>query len=200
MCTKNILVVVLLNLLSLNSARAQQVKVGANLPSFEATDTNGNFIHSDSLRGKKILLAFFRYVGCPVCHFRVNELVENYDSIQAMGYTILAIYESDNVTLSAYLSEYPLPFHVIGDPHLELYKKLGIEKSGWRMLTSLFSRQTLTARKRGSKLFKNKIRRYGSLSRLPADFLIDENGIIIKVHYGTHIADHMPLSEIFNSR
>ena len=36
------------------------------------------------------------------------------------------------------------------------------------------------------------------LSRLSADFLINEKGIVEKVHYGAHAADHMDLNEVIS--
>ncbi|MBD1430009.1 thioredoxin domain-containing protein [Sphingobacterium litopenaei] len=53
--------------------------------------------------------------------------------------------------------------------------------------------------KKGNKLFQRKIKRDGSLTRLPADFIIDENGKIKAVHYGTNIEDHLPITEILNN-
>ena len=36
----------------------------------------------------------------------------------------------------------------------------------------------------------------GSMTTMPADFLIDKNGIIQKAYYGSDEGDHLPLEEI----
>ena len=183
-----------------NTAICQQLKVGDKAPYFEAIDTNGDTINTDQYKGQKILIAFFRYAGCPVCNFRVHELIENYDSIHSKGYKIIAIYESNNNTLRDYLTETPVPFPVIGDPKLNLYRKYGVEKSFWKMLGSAFKKQPKTAMKKGRKLFAKKYKRDGKLTRLPADFIVDENGNLKKIHYGNNIGDHLPISEILNNQ
>jgi peroxiredoxin Q/BCP len=35
-----------------------------------------------------------------------------------------------------------------------------------------------------------------SKTLIPADFFIDENQKIVKVHYGNHLDDHVPLDEL----
>ncbi|WP_291115550.1 peroxiredoxin family protein [Flavobacterium sp. UBA6135] len=178
------------------NAVCQKLKVGDKSPDFEAIDTNGDTLKLSNYKGQKVMIAFFRYAGCPVCNFRVHDLIENYDSILSKGYKIIAIYESDNVTLKEYLSETKVPFPIIGDPNLKLYKEYGVQKSFWKMLGSAFKKQPMQAMKKGGKLFSKKHKRDGSLSRIPADFLVDENGILTTVHYGNNIGDHLPLIEI----
>lgn len=41
-----------------------------------------------------------------------------------------------------------------------------------------------------------KIKRDGTISRIPADFIIDENGVITITYYGTNIGDHLALNKI----
>lgn len=199
MIVKKSMVVTLVLMLFQNTAICQRLKVGDKAPYFEAIDTSGDTINLHQYKGQKILVAFFRYAGCPVCNFRIHELVENYDSICSKGYKIIAVYESDNNTLKDYLTETKVPFPIIGDPKLNLYKKYGVEKSFRKMLASAFKKQAKQAMKKGNKLFTKKYKRDGNLTRLPADFIVDENGILKAVHYGTNIGDHLPIEEILNN-
>lgn len=177
----------------------QKLKIGDEAPHFETIDANGDTIKLSNYKGQKVLIAFFRYAGCPVCNFRVHDLIENYESIRTKGYEIIAIYESDNNILKDYLTETTVPFQVIGDPELALYKKYGVEKSFSKMMGSFFKKQPKEAMKKGSKLFSKKIKRDGNLTRLPADFIVDENGMLKAVHYGTSIGDHLPIAEILKN-
>lgn len=199
MFTKKCLAFVIFLTTFQNIAVCQKLKIGDKAPDFEVTDVNGDTIKLSNYQGQKVMIAFFRYAGCPVCNFRVHDLIENYDSISAKGYNIIAIYESDNNTLKDYLSETAVPFRVIGDAELTLYKKYRVEKSFWKMLGSAFKKQPKEAMKKGNKLFSKKIKRDGNLTRLPADFIVDENGILKIVHYGTNIGDHLPVTEILKN-
>lgn len=197
---RNVLAVLFLfSFLFQHTAMCQKLKVGDKAPGFEAVDANGDTVRLSDYKGQKILVAFFRYAGCPVCNSRAHDLVESYDSIRSKGYRIIAIYESDGATLKDYLTETPVPFAVIGDPGLQLYKAYGVERSFWKTLGSGFKRQPVKAMKRGNSLFGKKYRRDGHLTRIPADFLIDENGVLKAVHYGKNIGDHLPVSEILNT-
>lgn len=178
---------------------AQQLKKGNNAPTFTIVDAKGETIQLENFRGKKVFLAFFRYASCPVCNFRMNEIIQNYEAIQAKGYVFIAVFESSNTTLQDYLKETEVPFPIIGDPSLELYKKYGVKKSFWRMIGSMFNKKTRNNLKEGKVLVKGKnLKRDGNMSRIPADFLIDENGVVTKAYYGTTIADHLPLETILN--
>lgn len=199
MYTKRGLATVIFLMLFQNMAMSQKLKVGDKAPNFETIDTNGDTIKLSNYKGQKVLIAFFRYAGCLVCNFRVHELIENYDKISSKGYKIIAIYESGNAVLKEYLTETSVPFQVSGDPKLKLYNEYRVEKSFWKMLGSVFKKQPKEAMKKGNKLFSKKYKRDGNLTRLPADFVVDENGILKAVHYGTNIGDHLPITEILNN-
>lgn len=192
-------IVLILLMLFQNITFSQKLKVGDKAPNFEVIDTNGDSIKLSQYKGQKVMVAFFRYASCPVCNFRIHELIENYDSITSKGYKIIAIYESNNTTLKDYLTETPVPFIVIGDPELKLYKEYRLEKSFWKMLGSVFKKQPKEAMKKGKKLFSKKYKRDGNLTRLPGDFIVDENGILTTVYYGKNIGDHLPITEILNN-
>jgi thioredoxin-dependent peroxiredoxin len=194
---KQVLVVVfVINCFWLN---AQQLKPNQNAPVFITLDSKGDTINLENYKGKKVFLAFFRYASCPVCNFRMNEIIQNYDAIQAKGYVFIAVFESTNETLQQYLKETEVPFSIIGDPNLILYKKYKVKKSFFRMIGSMFHKKTRSHLKQGKVLLKGKnLKRDGNMSRIPADFIIDENGKISIAYYGKDIGDHLPLEQILN--
>ena len=182
---------------SVQFATAQRIKVNDKAPTFTAIDVNGTKIDLEKYKGKKVFLAFFRYASCPVCNFRMHDILENYDQIKASGYEIIAVYESTNETLNEFLKDENVPFPIIGDSELVLYKKYRVEKSFWRTIGSVFDKKVTSNKSKGKELFKGKkIKKDGNLTRIPADFLIDENGIITTAYYGTDIGDHLPLDQI----
>lgn len=178
-------------------ATAQRIKVNDKAPTFTANDVNGTKIDLEKYKGKKVFLAFFRYASCPVCNFRMHDILENYDQIKASGYEIIAVYESTNETLNEFLRDENVPFPIIGDSELVLYKKYRVEKSFWRTIGSVFDKKVTNNKNKGKELFNGKkLKKDGNLTRIPADFLIDENGIITTAYYGKDIGDHLPLDQI----
>lgn len=176
---------------------SQKIKKGELAPNFMVVDSKGDTISLEKFKGKKVFLAFFRYASCPVCNFRMNEIIQNHEAIRLKGYEFIAVFESNNQTLQHYLTEIQVPFPIVGDPDLIMYKKYGVQKSFWRMIGSMFHKKTRSNLKEGKVLVKGKnLKRDGQMSRIPADFLIDENGVITKAYYGTNIGDHLPLETI----
>jgi peroxiredoxin len=179
---------------------SQQLKVNENAPTFTITDSKGDSINLENYKGKKVFLAFFRYASCPVCNFRMHEIIENYEALKAKGYVFIAVFESNNETLQEYLKDNEVPFPIIGDPELVLYKKYGVKKSFWQMVGSVFNKETRSHLKQGKVYVKGKkIKRDGNMSRIPADFIIDENGKISIAYYGKNIGDHLPLEPILKN-
>ena len=182
---------------SIQFATAQRINVNDKAPTFTAIDVSGTKIDLEKHKGKKVFLAFFRYASCPVCNFRMHDILENYDQIKASGYEIIAVYESTNETLNKFLKDENVPFPIIGDSELVLYKKYRVEKSFWRTIGSIFDKKVTNNKTKGKELFKGKkLKKDGNLTRIPADFLIDESGIITTAYYGTDIGDHLPLEQI----
>jgi hypothetical protein len=48
----------------------------------------------------------------------------------------------------------------------------------------------------GNKLFKKPMKQDGALTRIPAEFLIDEKGKLILAHYGKFMGDHLPIETL----
>ncbi|MFI5163819.1 MAG: peroxiredoxin family protein [Bacteroidia bacterium] len=170
-------------------------KVGEKIPDLVLADAFGDSIKTSQLKGKKILLTFNRYVSCPLCNFRTHQLLEHYDTLKENGLVIISVYESGKETLTEYTTKEEVPFHMIPDPQLLLYKKFKVQKSWWKTFKGLFNHYR-AKHATGEKLFKSNYKRDGHLNRIGADFLIDENGIIRSAYYGKFVGDHLPVEEI----
>jgi thioredoxin-dependent peroxiredoxin len=178
------------------SVMAQKLKANDKAPEFELKSVQGETISLSKYKGKNILLAFFRFAGCPVCNFRMHSLIENYTKLQKRNIETIAVFESGNEVLAAYSKDANIPFPVIGDPELSLYKKYGVQKSVLKMMNTMFKKVPKQQMKQGEMMFnEKKYKQDGSMTRMPADFLIDSTGKIQIAHYGKFIGDHISLDE-----
>lgn len=89
------------------------------------------------------------------------------------------------------------PFAVIPDPDKVIYDLYGVEESALKYFTSL--RKAPEWIYSSYKLSFKQPEVDGSVTLVPAQFLIDADGTIIKVHYGTDYADDMTYSEIIDA-
>ncbi len=190
-----ILLLLFISIFSNAQKRGRYYKSGDQLPELKLEDAFGDSVSTSQLKGKKILLTFNRYVSCPLCNFRTHELLEHYDSLKTKGFIILSVYESSKETLYEYTSKEQIPFIMIADPTEKLYKMFKIRKSWWRTIRGRFT-DYKRKHSAGKKMFKSEYDRDGSLNRIGADFLIDENGIIQTAYYGKYVGDHLPVAEI----
>jgi thioredoxin-dependent peroxiredoxin len=179
------------------SVMAQKLKANEKAPEFELKSAQGEIISLSKYKGKTVLLAFFRFAGCPVCNFRIHALMENYTKMQEQQIEIIAVFESGNELLAAYSKDANIPFPIIGNHELSLYKEYGVQKSVLKMMNTMLKKAPKQQMKKGEALFnKKKYKQDGSMTRMPADFLIDSTGKIQIAHYGKFIGDHIPLAEI----
>lgn len=174
-----------------------KIKENQTAPDFTLQDVNGNTIHLSDYKGKKVLLSFFRNVGCPVCNVRFHELQEKSDYFRSKNLILLAVYESSAENMKKYLDgENPYAV-MIPNPDESLYKRYAVDKSMGKVMKGMF-RGAMSKMKKGKKLFKSDIKQDGNATRIGADFLIDEKGVVKNAYYGDYVGDHLPLAEILS--
>lgn len=170
------------------------LKKGDTAPDFTMQDLNGKPIQLADFRGRKVLLVFFRYATCPFCTVRFVRLSQESARYNAEGIEIIGVFESESDYIREYLSKRGLPFPIISDPGGVLYELYGVERSMTGLLIGMLRIPTLLR-----ALFDPEYRLAvpdGSVSRIPADFLIGPDQIIVDAYYGKDIGDHIPFKRI----
>ncbi|MEZ5510617.1 MAG: peroxiredoxin-like family protein [Gammaproteobacteria bacterium] len=166
---------------------------GTPAPSFSVTDFNGSPVSLSDFRGRKLLLSFYRYASCPFCNLRMHEMRQRSAGWKAQGLDIVAVFQSPADSIREYAVGETVEFPVIPDPERQLYALYGTEAS-WLA----FAKSAVRAKDMLSALTKGFMpgKMEGEISQVPADFLIDENGIIRTAYYGADIGDHLPTEQI----
>lgn len=172
-----------------------KIKPPQTAPAFTIKDVYGTTVNLANYKGKKVLLTFYRNVGCPICNLRFHELQEQAASFKSNGLIVLAVYESTAENIKQYMDGETFYATMIPNPDQSLYKLYDIERSGGKMLKGMFH-GAMGKMKKGKALFKKKIELDGSANRISADFLIDENGNVQTAYYGKYIGDHLPIDKI----
>lgn len=186
--------------IALHAQQNKKMKINVNdtAPDFIVTDVNNNNVTLSKFKGKRVLLTFYRNVGCPVCNLRFHEL-SHYDSFfKANNVVLIAVYESSSENMLTYLANEEVYPHMIPDSSQLLYALYDLERSTGKMLKSMF-KGAMGKMKKGRKLFKTEIKQDGNANRIGAEFLIDENGIVSIAHYGSYIGDDLPIEQIITA-
>jgi thioredoxin-dependent peroxiredoxin len=167
-------------------------------PLFTTHDVHGNEINLAHLRGKKTYLSFERNAGCPVCNLRTNQLLKQAEHFRAKHIIVIMVYESTVAKMREYLDGDRYPFHFIADPENTLYNMFGVERSLLKVMRSMFN-GLMAKIGEGTKLFAKPMKQDGHMDRIPAEFLINEEGKIVVAHYGRFVGDHLATNFVLRS-
>lgn len=170
-----------------------RLKIGMKAPNIELTDWKGRPFNLHEKSGKK-WVAFFRYASCPLCNLRVNEMIKRYEEITNNGLQIFTIFQSEPESVAKYVGQQEPPFLILCDPSEKAYVSYKLQANLLGMISPKNMTQLMSALKSGFMPGKME----GAITRIPADFIINENNNLIDVFYGTSIGDHIPINRVLD--
>jgi len=130
-----------------------KLKIGDQAPAFEGVNQKNEKIHSDTLRGKKVVLFFYPKASTPGCTLEACNLRDNHERFLAENYVVIGV-SADTVKSQANFAEKQrLPYSLIADQDKKIIQAYGV----W-----------------GPKKFMG--REFDGILR--TTFIIDENGLI----------------------
>lgn len=154
---------------------------------------DGQMFETNSLTGKPYMISFLRFASCPFCNLRINEFVRRFEEF-GDDFTIVAIFDSPLDNLKRHTEGHKAPFPILADEENKYYREFGIEHSVYGLLKGMIMRMPTLIK----GMFKGYIPTSfkGSLTTMPADFLIDREGIIQVAYYGEDEGDHLPFDKV----
>ncbi len=177
-----------------------RLSLNTTAPLFRQIDVFERMTDLKEYQGRKILLAFFRHAGCPFCNLRVHALTKENEKLKELGLDMIFVFESlRRVILRSSFHEEISPIPLIADPERTLYDMYGLEKSTVKSTISHLLSYVPTA----IKAFQEKVPNHymagnESFSTLPAEFLIDETGVIRELYYSPSLTDRMDIQHIYD--
>ncbi|WP_165972281.1 peroxiredoxin family protein [Paenibacillus piri] len=173
------------------------LRKGAAAPDFEFSGMDNVPLRLSDLRGRKVLLAFFRNAACALCNLRVRHMIRHYPRWHGQGLEVLAVFESPDFNLSRYVGRQEAPFPLIADPQASLYDLYRVEVSEEKTQATIADVNTHPfVAEAAAEGFALTPEEGSNMNRIPAEFLIDEDGIVQIAHYGRLITDHLPMDAI----
>lgn len=169
-----------------------RLATGSTAPPLQSSDYLGTPVELAQLRGKAVLVSFYRYASCPICNLRVHELIVAHPTLRDLGLEMIAVFQSPAAVIADYVGTQHPPFSIVPDPELALYRRFRIESRLGAMLSWQVIRRAFKAFASGFRPGRVD----GPFGRVPADFLIDADGQIAIAHYGENIDDHLAIAAI----
>ncbi|HEY5994065.1 MAG TPA: redoxin domain-containing protein [Gallionellaceae bacterium] len=162
----------------------------AKTPQINLVDIKGQPVQIGN--GRKLLLSLFREANCPFCNFRVYDLTNNHPNLAELGLDIVAVFKSGRDDIDRFIAQRPRPFRMVADPEGKAHQAFHVDSSWWGKAKAMLLR--LPDLMRGMGMTGMRGMATGNL--MPADFLIDENGIVVETYYGQDAGDHIPMARI----
>src|SRR5215469_7458409 len=106
-----------------------RLNVGMSAPVFAADAVGGCKVDLAALRGRTVLLKFYRFATCPVCNLHMHRFIQEYRALEALGLTTVVLYHSPAEKLAASRRD-ALPFDLVPDPTKRVFRAYGVE-TGW---------------------------------------------------------------------
>lgn len=155
---------------------------------------DGGLFKLDSLHGRRFMLSFLRFASCPFCNLRVHELSKRFNEL-GNDFTVVAIFDSSLENLRKHAEKHRAPFPILADEKNVFYRAYGVEHSLAGMFKGMLTRMPSLLRAMFVKGYVPWVIK-GSLTTMPADFLVDENGVIQTAYYGKDEGDHLPFERV----
>ncbi len=170
-----------------------RLKPGNQVKGLELPAIDGSMFNMEMVKGKPFMLSFYRFASCPFCNLRVNKLINNFDEF-GKDFTLIAVFDSSLDALIRHSGNQKAPFHILADESRSYYEEYGIERSVLGMVIGMTLRFPTLLRAFFSGLIPKELN--SSWLTMPADFLVDAEGVIQKAYYGQDEGDHLSFDEM----
>jgi peroxiredoxin Q/BCP len=142
-----------------------KLTVGKKAQLFTSKDQDGASIKLSDFKGKKLALYFYPKDDTSTCTVQACNLRDGFKALSKKGIEVIGVSPDDQKSHLKFISKHKLPFRIIADTDKKLVEKFGV----W-----------------GEKqLYGNK---YMGVFR--TTFLIDENGVIVKIIAKPKVKEH----------
>jgi peroxiredoxin len=159
-----------------------KVRVGDEAPMFTAESVNKGTVSLADLKGSRVLLIFGRYFGCPVCMLDFDNLLSMLED-GLPGVEVVYLTQSSPESARRYIEGLDVGFPVVPvaekDGEYPVYSDYGVGRIAISQLPGLLKRSR-EARKAGKAHGPHE----GRETQSPADFVIDEEGRVVRAHIG----------------
>ena len=138
---------------------------GMKAPEFAGVDQHGKTIQLSDFKGQKLALYFYPKDNTSTCTVQACNLRDGFNELEKKGIIVVGVSPDDEKSHLKFIAKHELPFRIIADTKKEVVEGYGVwaEKSMY------------------GKKYMGVIRK---------TFLIDENGIIVKIIDKPKVKEH----------
>ena len=113
----------------LERSQSPALQPGQTLPAVEFSDTDGNLLSIESMKGRRVLLLFYRGSWCPLCVAQIRELADEYRQLEARNTEVFFISPQAASESQKLARRFDIPARFIVDDNHVLANTLNIVHS-----------------------------------------------------------------------
>src|SRR4029453_6620179 len=106
---------------------AMRLNTGTLAPGFAAESIGGRRVSLEQLRGRPVLLKFYRFATCPVCNLHMHRFIQDHRMVRDAGLTTVVLYHSPADKLVE-AQDYPTPSDLVPDAGKKIFRAYGVER------------------------------------------------------------------------
>ena len=171
-----------------------QLSSGDKAPQFTLPAIDGSTFNMADMKGKRVILTFFRFSTCPLCNMRIRRIVQRWNEFSKDA-VMVAVFDAKVGELQKRMKKHDAPFVVVADETYEQFNKNGVKKSFFKFMWGAL-RSPLTLLQATLRGYVPLTLSISKLSTIPVDILIDEEGKVVEAHYCKDTADHLSLERM----
>lgn len=141
------------------------LKEGDKAPIFKGNNQDDKEIKLSDFAGKKVILYFYPKDNTPGCTAESCNLNDNYDALTSKGFEVIGVSPDSITSHQKFIAKHQLQFNLIADTEKEILQQY----DAWG-LKKLYGREYMGV--------------------LRKTFIIDENGLIVKIFEKVKTKDH----------
>mmetsp|Transcript_2547 Transcript_2547/g.3874 ORF Transcript_2547/g.3874 Transcript_2547/m.3874 type:complete len:215 (-) Transcript_2547:213-857(-) len=180
------------------------LKIGDTVPGFTLMSDQGETHRLSDYRGTKILLCFYDYAHCPKCAYSIGNLIGHKKKLAwAQRLKVVTVFLTDKDILHDGLTNKNAPIPRLCDgslyPFLALADTDGEAATSFRLGNKSIIPTPRQIAFKAERRNYNKEKKFPPLplrNFLPAEFLIDENGVIVDILRATKATEFMAMERI----
>jgi peroxiredoxin Q/BCP len=170
------------------------ISKGDPAPAFEAENQRGKKLKVPGER--KAVLIFMRYLGCPLCLAKMDEVQATMDEFSRAGAEVMVVMQSTKKRVKDFAEKRDLNFLLLPDPDKRLYQLYEASPGGLgAYLTANVLIKSVSAILRGKMHGAFE----GNEFQVPAAFVIGADGRVHYAHYGKDVADFGDINALINA-
>ena len=171
-----------------------QIVTGDTAPQFTLPAIDGSTFNMADMKGKRVILTFFRFSTCPLCNMRIRRIVQRWNEFSKDA-VMVAVFDAKVGDLQKRMKKHDAPFVVVADETYEQFNKNSVKKSFFKFMWGAM-RSPLTLLQATLRGYVPLTLSISKLSTIPVDILIDEDGKVVEAHYCKDTADHLSLDRM----